>query len=89
MRQTVNSVTANELKTGGISAIQDRLDNGEEVMISVRGKKKYVVMSIDTYGRLRECELESALREARADYDAGRIVVESVKDHLRRVTSAP
>jgi PHD/YefM family antitoxin component YafN of YafNO toxin-antitoxin module len=82
----MNSVTANELKTRGISAVEEHLDAGEEVLISVRGKNKYVVMNLEKYDQLRECELESALREARADYDSGKTVSESVEDHLRRVT---
>lgn len=84
----MHSVTANELKTRGISAVEEHLEAGEEVVISVRGKDKYVLISLVKYDELRECELESALREARADYDAGRFVTESVEDHLRRVTDA-
>jgi hypothetical protein len=42
-------------------------------------------MSLDKYNQLRELELEMALREARADYAAGRIVRESVDEHLRRI----
>lgn len=82
----MNSITANELKTRGISIVEERLEGQEEVVISVRGRDKYVVMSLEKYGQLRELELESALREARADYDAGKVVSESVEDHLRRVT---
>jgi PHD/YefM family antitoxin component YafN of YafNO toxin-antitoxin module len=81
----VNHLTANELKTRGISAMDERLDAGEDVIISVRGKEKYVVMSLDKYNQLRELELEMALREARADYAAGRVVSESVDEHLRRI----
>lgn len=84
----MHSVTANELKTRGISAVEEHLEAGEEVVISVRGQDKYVLISLVKYDELRECELESALREARADYDAGRFVTESVEDHLRRVTDA-
>ena len=81
----MNSVTANELKTRGVSAVEDRLDSGEDVIISVRGRDKYVVMSLEKYNQLREFELDMALREARADYQAGRILTESVDEHLRRI----
>lgn len=81
----MNFVTANELKTRGVSAVEDRLDAGEDVIISVRGKDKYVVMSLEKYNQLREFELEMALREAHADYAAGRILTESVDKHLRRI----
>lgn len=40
-------------------------------------------MEADAYQRLRECELEIALQEARAGLAAGRGVHESVDDHLK------
>jgi len=40
-------------------------------------------MEADAYQRLRECELAIALQEARADLAAGRVVDESVDDHLK------
>ena len=84
----MNVVTANELKTRGVSVVEDRLKTGEEVIISVRGQSKYVVLSLETYARLREYELDMALQEARADYKAGRVISESVEDHMKRVTNA-
>ena len=84
----MNAVTANELKTRGVSAVEDRLKTEEEVIISVRGTDKYVVMSLEKYARLREFELDMAVAEARADYEAGRIIKESVDDHMKRVTDA-
>ena len=82
----MNAITANELKTRGVSAVEDRLENEEEVIISVRGKDRYVVMSLEKYARLREFELDMAVMEARADYEVGRIITESVEDHMKRVT---
>jgi PHD/YefM family antitoxin component YafN of YafNO toxin-antitoxin module len=84
----MNAVTANELKTRGVSVVEDRLKTEEEVIISVRGQSKYVVLSLETYARLREYELDMALQEARADYNAGRVISESVEDHMKRVTDA-
>ena len=84
----MNAITANELKTRGISAVEDRLKDGEEVIISVRGRGRYVVMSLEKYARLREFELDMAVMEARADYEAGNIITESVEDHMKRVTDA-
>ena len=54
----MNAITANELKIRGVSAVVDRLENEEEVIISVRGKDRYVVMTLEKYARLREFELE-------------------------------
>ena len=84
----MNAITANELKTRGVSAVEDRLENEEEVIISVRGKDRYVVMSLEKYARLREFELDMAVMEARADYEAGNIITETVEDHMKRVTDA-
>jgi len=84
----MNAITANELKTRGVSAVEDLLENEEEVIISVRGKDRYVVMSLEKYARLREFELDMAVMEARADYEAGNIITESVEDHMKRVTDA-
>lgn len=82
----MNTVTANELKTRGISAVEDLLETEEEVIISVRGVAKYVLMGLEKYAKLRESELDMAIKEARADYEAGRVVTESVDDHITRVT---
>jgi prevent-host-death family protein len=84
----MDAVTANELKTRGVSVVEDRLKSDDEVIISVRGQDKYVVMSLEKYSRLRECELEIAVKEAQADYEAGRVITESVDDHMKRVTDA-
>jgi PHD/YefM family antitoxin component YafN of YafNO toxin-antitoxin module len=82
----MNTVTANELKTKGMSAVEACLQVDEEVIISVRGQDKYVVMDLKKYAKLREYELEIALQEARADVDAGRYSLGSVGDHMRQVT---
>jgi prevent-host-death family protein len=84
----MNAVTANELKTRGVSVVEDRLKTEEEVIISVRGQNKYVILSLETYARLREYELDMALQEARAEYKAGSVISESVEDHMKRVTDA-
>ncbi len=81
----MQAIPANDLKTGGIGAISRALENEREVGLSVRGELRYVVMEADAYQRLRECELDIALQEARADLAAGRVVHESVDDHLRRL----
>ena len=83
----MSSVTANELKTKGISVVESRLGSDDEVLISVRGKDKYVIMTLEKYDLMREHELDMAIAEARADYAAGRVITESVEDHVKRVTS--
>ena len=82
------SITANELKTKGVSIIENNLDDANELIITVRGKESYVVMDIDYYNYLRECELETALHQAKAEVNKGEFVVESVDDHIKRITNA-
>ena len=81
----MSAVAANDLKTKGIKAIEEALLDQPEAWVSVRGKVKYVVMSQEHYHYLRECELEAALAESKADLAQGRYIKESVADHLERI----
>lgn len=82
----MHALTANDLKTRGVTAVEEALEHNDEVLISVRGKDRYVVMAIDTYNRLRELELAAAVTEAKADYAAGRYNRDSVEDHIKRIS---
>ena len=79
------ALTANDLKTRGIAAIEESLAHHPEAVISVRGQQRFVVMEVAQYHYLRECELEAALAESRADEAAGRYVVESAQAHAARL----
>jgi PHD/YefM family antitoxin component YafN of YafNO toxin-antitoxin module len=81
----MNAISANDLKTRGVGAIDEALQEQAEASVTVRGRVKYVVMSAEHYQYLRECELEAALAESKADLDAGRFVKETVSQHLRRI----
>ncbi len=81
----MSSITANELKTKGVSVVEDALRSNDEAVITVRGKEAYVIIDINKYSKFREYELEIALQETRADIAEGRVVRESVDDHMKRV----
>ncbi|MDO9315278.1 MAG: hypothetical protein Q7T97_12095 [Burkholderiaceae bacterium] len=84
----MSHLTANDLKTRGIAAIEASLAEGQtEAVVSVRGTDRYVVMELAHYQHLRECELEAALAESRAEIAAGRFVVESPAQHVARLQS--
>jgi len=83
----VDLITANELKTKGMIALDRAILNGNEAIITVRGRNKYVVLPFERYSHLRECELESALEESKRDMENGKFIEESVEDHIRRITS--
>lgn len=78
-------ITANELKTQGVSVIQAELEHQTEAVISVRGKQRFVVVDIEHYNYLRECELSAAIIESEADIKAGRFNEESAEAHLARL----
>ena len=81
----MNSVTANELKTKGISAVENVLSENSEAFISVRGQNKYVVIDAEKYEQFREFELDHAIQEAQKDIQAGRFVIENVEQHMQRI----
>lgn len=78
-------ISANDLKIKGVSAIEAALASEPEAVVSVRGKDRYVVMDLAHYHYLRECELEAALAQTRADLAEGRFVKESPQAHLARI----
>jgi len=78
-------ITANELKTKGISLVEKLLKRTSEVFVSVRGKKKFVILPIEEYEKLKEAELESVLRQAEKDYQEGKYVVETAEEHFKRL----
>jgi PHD/YefM family antitoxin component YafN of YafNO toxin-antitoxin module len=84
----MTTISANDLKTKGISAIESVLALQSEAVISVRGKERFVIMDLEHYHYLRECELEAALAQTRADIAAGRLVKESAEDHLSRLKAS-
>lgn len=81
----MTTISANTLKTQGVSAIAEALADAPEAVVSVRGKDRFVVMEIAHYHYLRECELAAALAESQADLAAGRFVRESVDAHMARL----
>jgi len=80
-----NEITANDLKVKGITAIDDVTSNGYEAIITVRGKQKYVVMTMEEYNKLREYELEAAIVESEFDIKNGKFKKGSVEDHIKRL----
>ena len=79
------SINANELKEKGVSAIQTVLNEQTEATISIQGKECFVVMNIEHYQYLCECELTAALAETKIEIAEGRYVIESATEHLARL----
>lgn len=78
-------LTATEVRKKGFGFLDKLLEKYEEVVISFKGKKKFVVMDIDRYNELRQNELELAYKEVMEDYKKGNYKVVSAKEHLERL----
>lgn len=81
----LNIITANDLKIKGVSIIDKEISDNSEVLITVHGKTKYVVLPIEQYNYLRECELESALIEARKEIKEGKVKKGNIARHIERI----
>ncbi len=80
-----NTLTANELKMKGISAVTPNAKKGMETIITVRGNPEFVILPVREYNRLKDCELESAIMESEEDIKAGRYKKDSIEKHLKRI----
>lgn len=82
------TITANDLKTRGVSAIDMVVRESEEAIVSVRGKNTYVIMPIEKYNYYRECELEAAINETQKELKEGKYISETVDEHIKRISDA-
>ena len=55
----MKNISANELKTRGVSSIEAALQDESEALITVRGQERFVVMDIEAYNHLHVCCAES------------------------------
>lgn len=62
-------ITANDLKTKGISFFDKVLEKTQEIIVSVRGAQKFVLIDIERYKEIREYELDKAYEETRKDIE--------------------
>jgi PHD/YefM family antitoxin component YafN of YafNO toxin-antitoxin module len=79
------AISANDLKVKGIKAFEDALVGVPEVAVSVRGQPKFVVMTHEQYQYMRECELEAALAQSRAEVAAGCFEIGSPESHIEKI----
>lgn len=77
------TIMANDLKTRGVTLLDEALKQDDEAIISVRGKSKYVVMDLEHYNYLRECELEAALIETHKEIQEGRAKILTADEHIK------
>jgi hypothetical protein len=84
----LNTISANDLKTRGVKILEEISDEADrqEVLINVRGKTKYAILSIAYFNKLRELELEMALKESLEDIKTGRYTTETADEHLKNIS---
>jgi len=77
-------VTANEVKKRGVSLFDELLKKFDEIIISSRGKNKYIVMDIETYEDFRAYRLDKAYKEVMEDVKRGDYHTD-IDRHLREL----
>ncbi|RZD16882.1 MAG: type II toxin-antitoxin system prevent-host-death family antitoxin [Candidatus Acididesulfobacter guangdongensis] len=78
-------ISANDIKTKGLSNIEKIIEDGDEVFISKRGKTKFVLLSLKEYERLKEADIFKAIIDAETDYKNGKFITESSEEHFKRL----
>ena len=78
-------ITATDIKTKGISFVEKLIEKYGKVFISISGKRKFVILPIDEYEKLKEVELEMVIKQAEEDYKNGRYIKESAEEHFKRL----
>ncbi len=78
-------ITANELKTKGVKAIEKKIKEDERILLTVRGKAKYVVMSVEEYDKMREAELDLAIIQINKEIEEGKYTIETAEEHVKRL----
>lgn len=82
------AITANEIKTKGVSVFDKAFDKSDEVVINVRGKNKYVILPIQRYDDFRSGELDIAYIQTMQDIQKGNYKTQTAKEHLQMLTDA-
>jgi prevent-host-death family protein len=85
LESVMSVITANDLKTKGVAVLEKVLADEAEAVISVRGKPRYVVISIEQYEWLREGEIYTAWQEAREAVARNDYVAETAEEHITRL----
>ena len=81
-------ISANDVKTKGVTFLGKLLKNADELIINVRGKNKYVVLDIERYEAFRRQELDLAHLLAMQDAKEGRYKAQTAKEHAEELMNA-
>lgn len=78
-------ITANDIKTRGVKAIEDGLSQDDRLSITVRGRVKYVVLKAEDYESLRLAEMEMAYQQVVKDIGKEEYTIETADQHMNRL----
>ena len=78
-------ITANEVKTNGVSIFGEMLQKADELFINVRGKNKYVVLDIERYNEFRQNELDIAHMKVMQDIKDKKYKRQSASEHIKEL----
>jgi PHD/YefM family antitoxin component YafN of YafNO toxin-antitoxin module len=78
-------IRANDLKTKGIKAIEAELSQKDEVILTHRGKPRYVVIDIEEYDRMRALEIEAAYHELIQKKKEGKAYASGAEELIERI----
>jgi PHD/YefM family antitoxin component YafN of YafNO toxin-antitoxin module len=78
-------VPANDLKKKGVKLIDDLIKKSSEIIISVRGKHKYVIIDVDRYERFKDSEIELAYFEAVKDFKEKKFHT-NIEAHIKNIS---
>lgn len=81
------NITANEIKTKGVSAFDAMFEKFNEVIVNVRGKNKYCVIPFEEYEEYRTYQLNMAHKEAMQDIKEANYHTD-VKQHIDSIKQA-
>ena len=81
-KDTIVTISANEVKRRGVSLFDNLLKRFDELIINVRGKDKYVVLDIERYKEFRANELDLAYMQTMKDIEKGNYKAQSAAEHI-------
>ncbi len=79
------TISANEVKTKGVSVFSKVLDKFDELIINVRGKDKFVVIDIERYKEFRVNELDIAYMKVMQDIKDKKFKIQSADEHIKEL----
>lgn len=81
-----NILSLHDLKRTGFSKLKQMFSNEPDIIIQERGKDACVLVDIDHYSYLRECELEVALLKAKNEIAKNKCTI-GAENHIRQLES--